>query len=112
MPSHHLILRPTAAGAPDDHVPACTVDFRAMKYLHTMVRVTDVEASLRFYRDALGLEVLSRRDVPQGRFSLIFLAARAGGARIGVGAARVTFWGALAMLATAGIGRLFGTVVG
>ena len=40
------------------------------------------------------------------------LAARAGGARIGVGAARVTFWGALAMLATAGIGRLFGTVVG
>mgnify|MGYP003852722295 CR=1 FL=1 len=46
-----------------------------MKYLHTMVRVTDVEASLRFYRDALGLEVLSRRDVPQGRFTLIFLAA-------------------------------------
>jgi lactoylglutathione lyase len=45
-----------------------------MKYLHTMVRVTDVEASLRFYRDALGLEVLSRRDVPQGRFTLIFLA--------------------------------------
>ena len=40
------------------------------------------------------------------------LAARAGGARVGVGAARVTFWGALAMLATAGIGRLFGTVVG
>jgi lactoylglutathione lyase len=46
-----------------------------MKYLHTMVRVTDVEASLRFYRDALGLELLSRRDVPQGRFTLIFLAA-------------------------------------
>jgi lactoylglutathione lyase len=46
-----------------------------MKYLHTMVRVTDVEASLRFYRDALGLELLTRRDFPQGRFSLIFLAA-------------------------------------
>lgn len=46
-----------------------------MKYLHTMVRVTDVEASLRFYRDGLGLEVLSRRDFPQGRFTLIFLAA-------------------------------------
>jgi lactoylglutathione lyase len=46
-----------------------------MKYLHTMVRVTDVEASLRFYRDALGLELLSRRDFPQGRFTLIFLAA-------------------------------------
>jgi lactoylglutathione lyase len=46
-----------------------------MKYLHTMVRVTDVEASLRFYRDALGLELLSRRDFPQGRYTLVFLAA-------------------------------------
>jgi lactoylglutathione lyase len=40
-----------------------------------MVRVTDVDASLGFYRDALGLEVLSRRDYPQGKFTLIFLAA-------------------------------------
>ena len=47
----------------------------AMKYLHTMVRVTDVEASLSFYRDALGLEVLSRKDNEAGRFTLIFLAA-------------------------------------
>jgi lactoylglutathione lyase len=46
-----------------------------MKYLHTMVRVTDIDASLRFYRDALGLEVLSRREFPQGRFTLVFLAA-------------------------------------
>lgn len=46
-----------------------------MKYLHTMVRVTDLEASLGFYRDALGLEVLSVREVPQGRFTLAFLAA-------------------------------------
>ena len=46
-----------------------------MKYLHTMVRVSDVEASLAFYRDALGLELLTRRDYPQGRFSLLFLAA-------------------------------------
>jgi lactoylglutathione lyase len=46
-----------------------------MHYLHTMVRITDVDASLHFYRDALGLEVISRRDVPQGRFTLIFLAA-------------------------------------
>jgi lactoylglutathione lyase len=46
-----------------------------MKYLHTMVRVTDVEASLRFYRDALGLDVLSRKDNEAGRFTLIFLAA-------------------------------------
>ena len=46
-----------------------------MKYLHTMVRVTDIDASLRFYRDALGLKELSRKDNPQGRFTLVFLAA-------------------------------------
>lgn len=46
-----------------------------MKYLHTMVRVTDIEASLRFFRDALGLELLSRRDNEGGRFTLVFLAA-------------------------------------
>jgi len=46
-----------------------------MKYLHTMVRVTDIEASLRFYRDALGLQELSRKDNAQGRFTLVFLAA-------------------------------------
>ena len=46
-----------------------------MKYLHTMVRVTDIETSLRFYRDALGLELLSRRDNQAGRFTLVFLAA-------------------------------------
>lgn len=46
-----------------------------MKYLHTMVRVTDLEASLRFYRDGLGLRVIRSTDVPQGRFTLVFLAA-------------------------------------
>jgi lactoylglutathione lyase len=46
-----------------------------MKYLHTMVRVTDIEASLRFYRDALGMEVLSRRDHEAGRYTLVFLCA-------------------------------------
>ncbi|MBK7613522.1 MAG: VOC family protein [Burkholderiales bacterium] len=46
-----------------------------MKYLHTMVRVTDLDASLRFYCDALGLQVLRRRDVPEGKFTLVFLAA-------------------------------------
>jgi lactoylglutathione lyase len=46
-----------------------------MKYLHTMVRVTDLEVSLRFYRDALGLELLSRRDNAQGKYTLVFLAA-------------------------------------
>ncbi len=46
-----------------------------MKYLHTMVRVTDVEASLKFYRDALGMDVLSRKDNEAGRYTLVFLAA-------------------------------------
>ncbi len=46
-----------------------------MKYLHTMVRINDVDASLRFYRDALGLEVTRSYDNPAGRFSLIYLAA-------------------------------------
>lgn len=48
---------------------------RGMKYLHTMVRVTDIEASLAFYRDALGMDVLSRRDHEGGRYTLVFLAA-------------------------------------
>jgi lactoylglutathione lyase len=47
----------------------------AMKYLHTMVRVTDLEASCRFYCDALGLRELSRKQNEQGRFTLVFLAA-------------------------------------
>jgi lactoylglutathione lyase len=46
-----------------------------VKYLHTMVRVTDLDASLRFYRDALGLVELRRKDYPQGRYTLVFLAA-------------------------------------
>ena len=46
-----------------------------MKYLHTMVRVTDIERSLHFYRDALGLQELSRKDYPQGRYTLVFLCA-------------------------------------
>ena len=46
-----------------------------MKYLHTMVRADDIEQSLRFYRDALGLIELSRKDYPQGRYTLVFLAA-------------------------------------
>ena len=46
-----------------------------MKYLHTMVRVTDLEQSLRFYCDHLGLKEMRRIDVESGRFSLIFLGA-------------------------------------
>ena len=46
-----------------------------MKYLHTMVRVTDLDASLDFYCNKLGLEEIQRIDVEAARFSLIFLAA-------------------------------------
>ena len=46
-----------------------------MRYLHTMVRVADLEDSLKFYRDALGLEVLRTKEIPSGRFTLVFLAA-------------------------------------
>jgi lactoylglutathione lyase len=46
-----------------------------MKYLHTMVRVKDIAASLDFYCDKLGLVEIKRYDSEKGRFSLIFLAA-------------------------------------
>ncbi len=46
-----------------------------MKYLHTMVRVADLDVSLAFYRDALGLRELRRMESQQGRFTLVYLAA-------------------------------------
>ncbi len=46
-----------------------------MKYLHTMVRVTNLDASLDFYCNKLGLEELRRIDVKAARFTLVFLAA-------------------------------------
>jgi len=46
-----------------------------MKYLHTMVRVTDLEQSIDFYCNKLGLEELRRIDNEGGRFTLVFLAA-------------------------------------
>ena len=46
-----------------------------MKYLHTMVRVRDLDESLAFYCDKLGLVELRRKEVEQGRFTLVFLAA-------------------------------------
>ena len=46
-----------------------------MKYLHTMVRVTGLDASLAFYRDALGLDVVRRSEHEAGRFTLVYLAA-------------------------------------
>ena len=46
-----------------------------MLYLHTMVRVTDLDASLKFYCGALGLQELRRTENEKGRFTLVFLAA-------------------------------------
>ena len=56
----------------------------SIAYLHTMVRVTDIDASLAFYRDGLGLKEVRRKESEKGRFTLVFLAAqddidRAGG---------------------------------
>ncbi|TAN08333.1 MAG: lactoylglutathione lyase [Rhodanobacteraceae bacterium] len=46
-----------------------------MRYLHSMVRVRDLDANLRFYCEGLGLHEVRRRDVPAGKFTLVFLAA-------------------------------------
>lgn len=46
-----------------------------MKYLHTMVRVRDLEASLRFYCEGLGLKEIRRSDSPEGKYTLVYLAA-------------------------------------
>lgn len=46
-----------------------------MKYLHTMVRVRDIDASLRFYCEGLGLKEMRRMENAAGKFTLVFLAA-------------------------------------
>jgi lactoylglutathione lyase len=46
-----------------------------MKYLHSMVRVRDLDASLRFYCGGLGLKEVRRKEVPEGQYTLVFLAA-------------------------------------
>ncbi len=46
-----------------------------MKYLHSMVRVRDLDASLRFYCEGLGLHEVRRNEVPEGKYTLVFLAA-------------------------------------
>ncbi|MFT5755884.1 MAG: lactoylglutathione lyase [Alteromonadaceae bacterium] len=53
-----------------------------MKFLHTMVRIFDVEKSLDFYINKLGLIETKRLDVPQGKFTLIFLATALGAPEI------------------------------
>lgn len=44
-----------------------------MRFLHTMLRVGDLDASLRFYTDQLGMKLLRRNDYPEGRFTLAFV---------------------------------------
>jgi lactoylglutathione lyase len=46
-----------------------------MKYLHTMIRVTNLEKSLHFYTQGLGFQIVSRQDYERDRFSLVFLRA-------------------------------------
>ena len=46
-----------------------------MKYLHTMIRITNIEESLDFFCNKLGLVEIRRKEVPEGKFTLIFLAA-------------------------------------
>ena len=53
-----------------------------MKFLHSMVRVRDLDASLDFYCKKLGLIEVRRKEVPAGRFTLVFLAAEEGGSEI------------------------------
>ena len=53
-----------------------------MKFLHTMVRIHDLEKSLEFYINHLGLIETKRVDVPKGKLSLIFLATEIGGPEI------------------------------
>lgn len=53
-----------------------------MKFLHSMIRIRDVDESIGFYRDKLGLKLLRSKDYPQGRFSLYFMAANEGEAEI------------------------------
>jgi lactoylglutathione lyase len=52
---------------------AARIDLRGIRILHTMLRVTDLERSLRFYTQALGMHLLRRENYPTGRFTLLFL---------------------------------------
>jgi lactoylglutathione lyase len=51
--------------------PASTTD--KFRFLHTMIRVRDLEKSLKFYKDLLGMKVLRQRDYPSGKFTLAFV---------------------------------------
>jgi lactoylglutathione lyase len=44
-----------------------------MKYLHTMIRVNDLDQSIRFYTEVLGMKLVSKQDYPDGKFTLAFV---------------------------------------
>lgn len=53
-----------------------------MQYLHTMVRVRDLDRALHFYRDLIGLEETRRKESPEGRYTLVFLKSPGQGPRL------------------------------
>jgi lactoylglutathione lyase len=53
-----------------------------MRVLHTMLRVGDLDRSIAFYREVLGMQLLSRKDYPDGQFTLAFVGYGDGGAEI------------------------------
>ncbi|MGB0906155.1 MAG: VOC family protein [Maricaulaceae bacterium] len=55
-----------------------------MEFLHSMLRISDVDASLKFFCEGLGLKLIRRVDIEEGRFTLIFLASEADIARSGL----------------------------
>ena len=63
-----------------DEMPCVIVDFTgqtlqnsSMKYLHTMIRVNDLDQSLKFYTEVLGMNLVSKTDYPEGKFTLAFV---------------------------------------
>lgn len=61
-------------GGPNPEYWKWGTDADSPRFLHTMIRVRDVDASLRFYVDGLGMKLLDRYDFPEGRFSLLYVA--------------------------------------
>ena len=59
----------------DRRCPTCSSERSPMKYLHTMIRVRDLDATLRFFCEGLGLRETRRMDNEAGKYTLVFLAA-------------------------------------
>ena len=56
-----------------DTAPRAAVEPGKARFLHTMIRVRDLDASLRFYTELLGMKLLRKRDYPTGKFTLAFV---------------------------------------